>query len=179
MSTQLYSSKFTSVNSKKIPYIFNHINWNLFKGGRCLDYGSGKLNSMTYSLLHNFEITYLPYDPYWLDEITNSKAMSLYPTVVVCSNVLNVIAEDHIVLHIHDYIRGLKVPYYIRVYEGDLSCSSKETKKDCYQRNFPKEWYAYEDEVIVRGIITKPEYVYAITPPVGRKVSWEKYKKGV
>lgn len=177
--SQTYSSKNTSVNTKKIPYIFNHINWELFKGGRCLDYGSGQPNLDVWSLIHSHGIQYLPYDPFWLDETINNKAMALYPTIVICSNLLNVIAEDHIVRHIHNYIRGLKVPYYIRIYEGDLSCVSRETKKDCYQRNFPKEWYAYDDEVIVRGIITKPEYVYAITPPVGRKVSWEKYKKGV
>lgn len=177
--SQVYSSKYTSVNTKKVPYVFNHINWELFKGGRCLDYGSGKLNPNTQKIMENHEISYLPYDPFWLDSITNSKAMALYPTIIICSNVLNVIAEDHIILHIHDYIRGLKVPYYIRVYEGDLSCNSKETKSDCYQRNFPKEWYAYDDEIIIRGIITKPEYAYAIIPGMGRKINWTKYKKGV
>ena len=109
---QKYTSKNTSVNHKKVPYIVNHIDWKQFKGGRCLDYGSGKLNPETFYIISGEGIQYLPYDPYWLKEETNSKAMCLYPTVVLLSNVLNVIKEDEEVKYIHDYIRGLRVPYF-------------------------------------------------------------------
>lgn len=155
---QKYTSKNTSVNHKKLPYLVSHIDWKQFKGGRCLDYGSGKLNPNTYYKTTGQGVQYLPYDPYWLEETTNNKAMSLYPTIVVCSNVLNVIAENEIVHHIHSYIRGLKVPYFIKIYEGDKSYIRRETKKDCFQRNEETSEYLYHDEIIYKGIITLPEY---------------------
>ena len=158
MSNQKYTSKNTSVNVKRIPYLVNHINWELFKGGRCLDYGSGQPNLNTWDLIRSYKIQYLPYDPYWLDEIINNKAMALYPTIVICSNLLNVIAENEIVHYIHNYIRGLKIPFFIKIYEGDKSFISRETKKDCFQRNLPTEEYLYSDEIVYKGIITLPQY---------------------
>lgn len=155
---QNYTSKNTSVNHKKVPYLINHIDWKQFKGGRCLDYGSGKLNPETFYIISGEGIQYLPYDPYWLDEITNSKAMCLYPTIVICSNVLNVINSSEEVKRIHNYIRGLKVPYFIRIYCGNKSGIGRETKKDCWQRNQVVEDYLYSDEIIYKGIITLPEY---------------------
>ena len=155
---QKYTSKNTSVNHKKVPYIVNHIDWKQFSGGRCLDYGSGKLNPETFYIISGEGIQYLPYDPYWLDEKTNSKAMCLYPTVIICSNLLNVIDSDKEVEYIHNYIRGLKVPYFIRIYCGDKSGIGRETKKDCWQRNQVIEDYLYSDEIIYKSIITLPEY---------------------
>lgn len=159
---QIHTSKNTSVNHTKIPYIVNHIDWRRFIGGRCLDYGSGKLNPNTYYAINGMGIQYLPYDPYWLDEKTNNKAMNLYPTLVICSNVLNVIDDNETMHHIHQYIKGLKVPYFIKIHEGDSSFISRETKKDCYQRNLPTEEYLYCDEIIYKKIITKPEYKHFI-----------------
>lgn len=160
--TQQYTSKNTSINHSTIPYLINHINWNEFKGGRCLDYGSGKINPNVETIFKKNKIQYLPYDPFWLDEITNNRAMNLYPTVVICSNLLNVIKENEVMHGIHNYIRGLKVPFFIKVYEGDKSYISRETKKDCYQRNLPTDEYLYSDEIIYKKIITKPEYKHFI-----------------
>lgn len=160
--TQQYTSKNTFINYSTIPYLINHINWNEFKGGRCLDYGSGKINPNVETIFKKNKIQYLPYDPYWLDEKTNNKAMNLYPTIVICSNVLNVIDDNDTMHHIHQYIRGLNVPYFIKVYEGDRSYISRETKKDCYQRNLPTAEYLYHDEIIYKKIITKPEYKHFI-----------------
>lgn len=155
---QEFSSKNTSVNHKKVPYLVKHIDWKQFAGGRCLDYGSGKLNPQTFYEISSMGVQYLPYDPYWLDETTNNKAMNLYPTIVICSNVLNVIKEDDIIHQIHNYIRGLKVPYFIKIYEGDKTYFSRETKKDCFQRNLPTEEYLYHNEIICKDIITLPKY---------------------
>lgn len=159
---QEFTNKNTSVNHIKVPYLISHIDWENFKGGRCLDYGSGKFNKKTFTVFMTHKIQYLPYDPFWLDEFTNNRAMTLYPSVVICSNVLNVIKEDEIVAHIHNYIRGLNVPYYIKIHEGDKSSVRKETRKDCFQRNEPKESYLYKDEVIYKGIITMPKYLFGI-----------------
>lgn len=155
---QSHTSKNTSVNHNELPYLVKHIDWERFKGGRCLDYGSGKMNIKTYCFIAGSGVQYLPYDPYWLDDITNSKAMNLYPTVVICSNVLNVIDDDYEMERIHDYVRGLRIPYFIKIYEGNCSGIGKETKKDCWQRNELTINYKREDEIIYKGIITKPEY---------------------
>lgn len=155
---QKYTSKNTSVNHKKVPYIVNHIDWKQFSGGRCLDYGSGKLNPETFYIISGEGIQYLPYDPYWLNEKTNSKAMCLYPTVIICSNLLNVIDSDEEVKRIHNYIRGLKVPYFIKIFEAKGDGIGRETKPDCWQRNEKTSAYLYPDEIIYKGIITKPEY---------------------
>lgn len=155
---QEFSSKNTSVNHKKVPYLVKHVDWKQFKGGRCLDFGSGKLNPQTFYEISGMGVQYLPYDPYWLDETTNNKAMSLYPTVVICSNLLCVIKEDDVVRSIHNYIRGLKVPYFIKLYEGDRTGVGRKTKNDCYQRNQPTKDYLLDNEIIYKGIITLPEH---------------------
>lgn len=155
---QKYTSKDTAIVHKTVPYIVNHIDWQQFKGGRCLDYGSGRPNPDTHYKIHKEGIQYYPYDPYWVDEWENKKAMNLYPTIVICSNLLNVIDDDWEVKRIHDYIRGLKVPYFIKIYEGDRSGVGKETRKDCWQRNQTVNQYKYEDEIVYKGIITMPKY---------------------
>ena len=160
--TQQYTSKNTSINHSTIPYLINHINWNEFKGGRCLDYGSGKINPNVETIFKKNKIQYLPYDPFWLDEITNNRAMNLYPTIVICSNVLNVIKEDSLMLHIHNYIKALHVPYFIKIFENSKTGIGCETKNDCWQRNEKTENYKYYDETIYKKIITKPEYKHFI-----------------
>ena len=155
---QKYTSKNTAIAHKTIPYIVNHIDWHQFKGGRCLDYGSGRPNPDTHYKIHKEGIQYYPYDPYWVDGWENNKAMSLYPTIVICSNVLNVIKEDEEVKYIHDYIRGLKVPFFIKIFEGKGDGIGKETKADCWQRNEKTSAYLYPDEIVYKGIITLPEY---------------------
>lgn len=160
--TQQYTSKNTSINHSTIPYLINHINWNEFKGGRCLDYGSGKINPNVETIFKKNKIQYLPYDPFWLDEITNNKAMCLYPTVVICSNLLNVIKENEVMHGIHNYIRGLHVPYFIKIFENSKTEIGCKTKTDCWQRNEKTENYKYYDEIIYKKIITKPEYKHFI-----------------
>ena len=36
--------------------------------------------------------------------------------------------------------------------------AGRETKPDCWQRNEKTSAYLYSDEIIYKGIITKPEY---------------------
>lgn len=155
---QKHTSKNTSIVHKTIPYIVSHIDWEKFKGGRCLDYGSGRPNPDTHYRIHKEGILYLPYDPYWVSEWENKEAMTLYPTVVICSNLLNVIDDNEEVRYIHEYIRGLKVPYFIRVFEGKGDGIGRETKLDCWQRNEKTSAYLYLNEIIYKGIITLPEY---------------------
>ena len=175
------TSKNTSVNSTKVPAIYNKIDWKKLrdnfrqiKGYRptfyIFDIGCGR----NPNLIHDFLATelnkyetrwcYLPYDPYWLDDLTNERNLETWYGnngsigCVICSNVLNVLQDDKQVekLHkmMHDGWKNYSVPYFITVYEGDGSGIGKKTKPDCYQRNLKTSEYAMLGEAIRYGVIS-------------------------
>ena len=77
-----------------------------------------------------------------------------YPNVIICSNVLNVIAEENALCNVlnqlYDY-SAENTDVYITIYEGDKSGVGKETTKG-YQRNeklskytdYISEWFNVE-----------------------------------
>lgn len=153
---QNYTSKKTSVNTKKLPVAFSKINWDEISnkyypnGFTVLDYGCGRDVSLTRSIVETSGGIYIPYDPYWLPNSEAKKA-----NVIICSNVLNVIDDDEEVKRIHNFIKNNSDIYFISVYEGDKSGVGKKTKDDCYQRNELTSKYKYEDEKIVNKIICR------------------------
>lgn len=159
--TQQYTSANTSVNSKRLPAIYNKIKWNLFRGGVVLDIGAGKYTEHIKNYLKAWDITYLPYDPYNLSAADNLYASSRFheATCVICSNVFNVIKEMQVIYDLHDMITSFKVPYFITVYEGDKSWLGRETRKGCWQRNETKEGYIINHkETLVGSVITRDVY---------------------
>ena len=160
-TTQKYTSANTSVNSKRLPAIYNKIKWNLFKGGVVLDIGAGKYTEHIKNYLKAWDITYLPYDPYNLSAADNLYASSRFheATCVICSNVFNVIKEMQVIYDLHDMITSFKVPYFITVYEGDKSWLGRETRKGCWQRHETKEGYIINHkETLVGSVITRDVY---------------------
>ena len=158
MSTQTFTSMDTSINSKKLPYIYSHINWEKLRGKEVIDYGCGRYTQHIEALMAQYGIKWYGYDPYWRNATQNGEAIHCDPDIVICSNVLNVIKENLIVSRIHDTIKYAYMPtmgYFIKVYEGDKSSVGKQTKKDCWQRNQPTESYMRSDEIIKCGIITQ------------------------
>lgn len=153
---QKYTSKNTSVNTKRMPAAFNKIDWDEISnkyypnGFTVLDYGCGRDVSLARNIVESSGGTYIPYDPYWAPNSEAKKA-----NVIVCSNVLNVIDDDEEVERIHNFIKNNSDIYYISVYEGDKSGVGKKTKDDCYQRNQTIESYKHEDEKIVKKMICK------------------------
>ena len=160
MSTQSFTSMDTSINSKKLPYIYSHINWEKLRGKEVIDYGCGRYTQHIEALMAQYDIKWYGYDPYWRNAIQNGKAIHCDPDIVLCSNTLNVIKEDLIVSRIHDTIKYAYMPsigYFITVYEGNKSGIGKQTKKDCWQRNELTQNYCYSDEIIKNKIITTPD----------------------
>lgn len=169
-SGQKCTSKDTSINSSKLPSIYNHINyhqliWDAYdrahKGIECLrspiilDYGAGKHTEHIRKFLDSWCINYKAYDPYnGSDEDWNL----VKPDLIVCSNVLNVIDSDEAMKAVHDYVSSQKVPYLITVYEGKKTGIGAISKKDCYQRNAKVATYKYDNEIVYKSVITKPEY---------------------
>ena len=94
---QSYSSKNTSVNSKKLPAIYNKIKWNSFSGQTVLDIGAGKYTQHIKSFLSRWGIHYVPFDPYNCSAEDNLYASCVHPDVVICSNVFNVIKEKEVI----------------------------------------------------------------------------------
>lgn len=132
---QKYTSKETSLNQVAAVYkIYDFRN-----GSKILDYGGGKYDTAT-EYMRERGVMVTVYDPYNRSDEHNRAAREIVPDYVVCSNVLNVIAEDDVVRHILEDIATYNVPVIITVYEGDGTGIGKETKKG-FQRNAKTQTY--------------------------------------
>lgn len=169
---QEITSKNTSINSNKLPAIYNKIDFSKF-GNRfnILDYGCGKFNNGR-DYIDSLGGNWWGYDPFNRTETQNMLCYSNYYDCIICSNVLNVIADNRIIYYIlnriSDFIVYRKQAIFVTVYEGDKSGVGKITKKDCYQRNqvlsdylkYFNDVFCTNDFVIKKGVITNhPEYI--------------------
>ena len=155
MQIQEYSSKFTSVNSTRLPAIFGKIKWKELlewtqqclkeTRPRVLDFGCGRNPELAKEFVESFGFQYFGYDPYWLLDRENEKALNCSPNIVICTNVLNVISSWTLQAYIHRQIRDMTPFYFISVYPGDGSGEGKETKKNCWQWNRPLEDYRVDE----------------------------------
>ena len=153
---QKYTSKNTSVNTTRVPAVYNKVCWDkLTKGVKVLDWGCDKDTSLTSNMLEQHGLVHVGYDPNWKTNVENVSALSLIGVAdaFVCSNVLNVIDDDDIVRDICDKAVRHKY-FFITVYEGDKSGIGKRSKEDCYQRNERITSYLqyFSDQAIHDGI---------------------------
>jgi hypothetical protein len=83
------------------------------------------------------------YDPYNRTPEHNAAVLELFstPEYVVCSNVLNVVAEDDVIDEILENLASYGATVLITVYEGDRSGIGRATSKG-YQRNMRTADYA-------------------------------------
>lgn len=156
---QNYTSKNTSVNTTRVPAVYNKVCWDkLPVGARVLDWGCGKDTTLTSQMLEQHGLIHVGYDPNWKTEDDNNVAESSLGKVdaFVCSNVLNVIDDDNIVRDICSKAAQHKY-FFIYVYEGDRSGVAKCSKTDCYQRNAKSKSYIqyFSDEAIHNGVYIK------------------------
>lgn len=159
--TQEYSSKKTSINKFKLPRIYNLVkNIDGFKKDTTnLDIGGGRFDNMTESLLSNFNISNLIYDPYNRSEMHNHNTLMHIKVKgadsVTCSNVLNVIKEREIRSKIYLIAHSalcIGSFAYFTVYEGNKSSIGKQTGKDQYQTNMRIKDYIPEISEIFESI---------------------------
>lgn len=179
---QKYTSKNTSINTTKLPAIYNMIDWDKvrdFYPYPCVfDYGVGKIE--TVKIIENFlkekKIPIFPYDLYNLTREQNQKSLhsKFLTDLFICSNVICVIDDDITVQNIisnaiktsQGKFRSINshcfLPtYFFKIYEGDKSGIGKQTGKDQYQRNMRVKDYLTkftwaENTLIYKGIITNP-----------------------
>lgn len=164
---QQFTSKDTSINTKKLPTIYSKLNLERLRDKTIFDYGSGKIETVRIirEKLEAYDIDYIPYDIYNLSPADNCYALERRKEadVYICSNVLNVIKEDDIVQMIIDEIVQLSntKPYFFKIYEGNKSEVGKQTKKDCWQRNQKTKDYLQQFDfgkistsIVYKGFIT-------------------------
>ena len=169
MSNQQYNSANTSINKTKLPAIYNKIDWeklrkNWYNNHNYMpyvyDYGCGRYTNHIRKFLEEKGFEYVGYDPYWRSE--GKWLRKNPPAVVICSNVLNVIAEDNIVKEIIKKLQSYKQPYFITVYEGNGSGIGAVSQKNCYQRNLKtasyRFFYEYKGFAIKKSVITDEKY---------------------
>lgn len=141
---QKYTSKNTSINSKKLPAIFGkvarHYGWT--QSSVNFDIGGGKFDNASTYLKEQYQVENLIFDPHNRSDSHNAtiiRSLSLTPAdTATISNVLNVICERDIQKSLiqlaHDNLKvgGL---LFITVYEGNKSGIGKQTGKDQWQEN--------------------------------------------
>lgn len=148
-SEQEFSSAATSINSTKLPAIYNMVNFR--SGDVVVDFGGGKFdNAVNY--LKDKDVTLLVYDPYNRSAEHNKEVLRILKEhggadAAVNSNVLNVIKEPEAreaVLRNIKKITKRGAPIYITVYEGRGDGAEGPTKSG-YQLN--RKTSDYMDEV--------------------------------
>lgn len=146
---QEFSSAATSINSTKLPAIYNMVNFR--SGDVVVDFGGGKFdNAVNY--LKDKGVTLLVYDPYNRSAEHNKEVLRILKEhggadAAVNSNVLNVIKEPEAreaVLRNIKKITKRGAPIYITVYEGKGDGAEGPTKSG-YQLN--RKTGDYMDEV--------------------------------
>ena len=136
---QEFTSENTSINSKKLPAVFNMV---LFNPGTVnLDYGGGRFDNVA-EYLKQYDVVNLVYDPYNRSSEHNKEVIRLIrehggADTATCSNVLNVIKEPEVRRNVLKNISKLVKAggtIYITVYEGRGTNEGAPTKSG-YQLN--------------------------------------------
>ena len=163
---QEYTSANTSINSSKLPAVFNIIS---FKPNTInLDYGGGKFDNAT-EFLKTKDVTNLVYDPYNRSIEHNNEVLDIIrknngADTVTCSNVLNVIKEENIrfdvINNIYKLLKTGGIAYFT-VYEGDRSNNARPTKAG-YQLNRKTIDYLNEIKSVFNDVEVKGKLIKAI-----------------
>lgn len=127
---QKYTSAATSINSAKAPKLYGMVAPQIDEeGNQILDYGCGRYFD-NYDTFKKADVS--GYDPYNRPDET---VLHKHFDFVLCSNVLNVIAESEVRQSVLEQMKELGDTVLISVYEGDRSGKARQTKPDCYQLN--------------------------------------------
>jgi len=140
---QSYTSRNTSINSRKLPMIYNRAAKHIT--GKVLDYGCGKYTALIAEHAKKNGFAWSGYDKYNQTAEQNAHAFRK-ADIVISSNVLNVIKEQEVRAEVLQKMakRGNKL--LITVYEGDKSGKGRRSQADCWQENRKTADYLAEVE---------------------------------
>ena len=188
MTTQTYSSAATSINSIKLPAIYNKLTDSAYLwASSYLDFGCGRYTQhiADHVATRAYEVAqqsrehrdhmgiWHGYDAYNQTEEVNELELEAFreegeylDQMVICSNVLNVIDSEETIAWIAARLMAWAdngAAIMVTVYEGDKSGVGRPTKTDCYQRNEKiTDYLKYFDKsfMVKKGVITnRPEFV--------------------
>lgn len=163
---QEFDSAATSINSSKLPAVYNMVKFN--PGDVVVDFGGGKFdNAVNY--LKDQDVTLLVYDPYNRSAEHNKDVLRVLKEhggadAAVNSNVLNVIKEPearNAVLQNIKKITKKGAPIYITVYEGTGKGNEGPTKSG-YQLNRKTSDYMDEISQVFSNVKRKGKLLTAI-----------------
>lgn len=167
---QEFDSAATSINSSKLPAVYNMVKFN--PGDVVVDFGGGKFdNAVNY--LKDQDVTLLVYDPYNRSAEHNKDVLRVLKEhggadAAVNSNVLNVIKETearNAVLQNIKKITKKGAPIYITVYEGTGKGNEGPTKSG-YQLNRKTSDYMDEISQVFSNVKRKGKLITAINESV-------------
>lgn len=162
---QEFDSAATSINSNKLPAIYNMVNFN--EGDVVIDFGGGKFdNAVEY--IKDKGATLVVYDPYNRSAEHNEQVLATLEEnggadAAVNSNVLNVIKEPEARKAVLQNIKQLTkpgAPIYITVYEGRGDGVEGPTKSG-YQLNRKTEGYLDEVREVFPNAVRKGKLIFA------------------
>lgn len=168
---QEYTSRGTAVNwrSGTLPAIFRMIT--VPESSLVLDYGGGtsEAQELATEFLSKNGSEDLVYDPYNRTPSENQEVLNRLKAhggadVAVCSNVLNVIAEESARLAVLRNIKQLSrpgAPVYFTVYEGDKSGKGRPTGGDQFQNNRKTNDYVNEISKVFKSVRRKGKLIEA------------------
>jgi len=163
---QEYTSKKTSINSKKLPAVFKLVKFE--RDSINVDIGGGKYDNANDYTKEEYNTINLVYDPYNRSKEHNDEVVRLVSKnhgadSVTCSNVLNVIKEKDVRLSV---LRNCKKflkpgkPCYITVYEGNGSGVESPTSAG-YQLNRKTKEYVSEVKEVFANVQQKGQLITA------------------
>lgn len=162
---QEFTSENTSINSKKLPAIFNMVSFE--PGTINLDMGGGKFDNVA-KHLSKYNVTNLVYDPYNRTKEHNREVVNIIrkaggADTATCSNVLNVIKEPEARRNVLVNMSKLVKPngdIYITVYEGSGRGDEGPTKSG-YQLNRKTADYLEEIQQVFPDAVRRGKLIVA------------------
>lgn len=141
---QTYTSKQTSINSKKAPAIYGMKKAiETMTGKRVIDIGGGRFDTAQ-EAARKYSAMVSIYDPYNRSEAHNREVIGGAYEIAVISNVLNVIDSEAARRDVIQLAGSKADTILITVYEGDKSGKGRQTAADSWQENRATEDYIEE-----------------------------------
>ena len=132
---QTYTSKETSINSKKTPAIYGMKKAiAAMTGKKVIDIGGGRFDTAA-ETARSYAATVSIYDPYNRSEEHNREVIAGAYDVAIISNVLNVIDSTAARADVVQLAGSKADTVLITVYEGDRSGTGRQTAADSWQEN--------------------------------------------
>ena len=142
---QTFTSKATSINSKKAPAIYGMKKAvEAMTGRKVVDVGGGQYDTGA-EAARAYDATVSVYDPYNRTAEHNAEVLARAYDVAVISNVLNVIDSEAARADVLRLAGSLAPVVLVTVYEGDGSGTGRQTAADSWQEN--RRTASYMEEI--------------------------------